>query len=392
MRMSERLTWGCERIQCSCTIYSLLIFPATNQATHHQGKRCPESPDEGRGERIPNGILGEDGYCFDLFENDESLLLYLEKKIDEAHLKIMTRTSDKEKKVPKIPRPASTIILVREYEGSLQIYLLKRSRKSAFFPGFYVFPGGGVDVEDRDVVFWINHVDLGWDDIAHRFNGGLSKEDALAFSVSAVRETFEEAGIMLAKEDFDRGAFQRIIQKRNAHDLEQGWLREWVIAENRGLCLSLLSRWAHWITPEGFKGRFDTRFFLARLPFGQECMPDTRETTHGIWLTPETGLAGNQRGEIPLSPPTIVTLHELLSYSTMKELEKALITRHWGEARLPRLIPLHEGAVILQPWDPMLQEETPHIVDKIDLSIVPIGEPFSRLLLHNGLWRPIWSE
>jgi 8-oxo-dGTP pyrophosphatase MutT (NUDIX family) len=350
------------------------------------------SDDEERGERIPDGILGEDGYCFDLFENDESLLLYLEKKIDEAHINIMTRTSGEEEKDPKIPRPASTIILVREYEGSLQIYLLQRSHKSTFFPGFYVFPGGVVDVEDRDVEIWQNHVDLGDADISLRFNGRLSKGDALAFGVSAIRETFEEAGVMLAKGDSGRQAFQRIIQKRNSHELVKGWLREWATAENIILSLSQLSRWAHWITPERFKSRFDTRFFMAHLPFEQECSPDARETTHGIWLTPEAGLTGNQQGEIPLSPPTIVTLHELLPYSTMKELKKALITRLWGEARLPRLIPLHEGAIILQPWDPMLHEDPQHIIDNADLSIAPVGEPFSRLWLHNGLWRPIRYE
>ena len=99
------------------------------------------------------------------------------------------------------------------------------------------------------------------------------------------------------------------------------------------------------------KPRYDTRFFVASLPPGQHCQPDARETTHGIWISPEKGLAGNLAGEIPLSPPTLITLHQFLKYPTLKALEKEAKIRQWGKVCLPRLVPLDQGTVIVEPWD-----------------------------------------
>jgi hypothetical protein len=292
-------------------------------------------------------------------------------------------------KTSKIPRPASTIILVRQHQDALQVYLIRRSIDSSFFPGFYVFPGGGVDAEDRGVEKWQGHIDLTPDAVLKRFKGGMSIEDAMAFGISAIRETFEEAGVMFMEEDIGSQTLQKIHQRRLIRDLGKGWLWEWVFTESQTLSLSRLARWSHWITPELFKSHFDTRFFIARMPSHQDCCPDNHEMTDDLWITPEEGLAMNHRGDIALSPPTVVTLHELLPYTTLNALKKELYTHAWGTARRPRLVPLSEGAVILQPWDPLIDQDTQDIIKDLDLSIIPVGESFSRLWLHNGLWRPI---
>jgi len=288
-------------------------------------------------------------------------------------------------------RPASTVVLVRAHGTGFQVYLLKRSGQSRFFPGTYVFPGGTVASEDRDADLWLRHSDLDLPGVEKRLGGTLPATEMLAYGVAAVRETFEEGGVLLASRarEIDSGV-QAICETRKVKRLSKGWFREWAVSGEWHLQLSRLAPWAHWITPEMFKPRFDTRFFLVFVPMDQECSPDREETTHGIWVTPEQGLAGNLRGEIPLSPPTLVTLHELLQHKTLNELQDEISRRGWGEPRLPRVIPMEKGAVILEPWDPMIHEKDvgldPAALTKL---ILPVGESFSRLWLYEGLWRPV---
>jgi 8-oxo-dGTP pyrophosphatase MutT (NUDIX family) len=288
------------------------------------------------------------------------------------------------------PRPASTVVLTRQGRDGLEVYLLKRSGSSRFFPGNYVFPGGAVDREDLDAAFWQDHVDLGREEISKRLGGGLSEEYTFGHGVSAIRETFEEAGVLLAHQDEGkREEIERMCRCRSDGGLAKSWLKEWVISEGWLLSFSRLVPWAHWITPEAMKLRFDTRFYVALMPAGQVCAPDAKETTHGLWISPEAALSSNLRREVLLSPPTLVTLHELLPYSTISDLGAEAQRKPWGEARMPRLIKLEKGAVLLEPWDPTIHEE--HVIDEEELGgkVLPVGEPFSRLWLNDGVWRPV---
>ena len=101
------------------------------------------------------------------------------------------------------PKPAATVILIRDDEGELQTYLLRRSRRSSFFPGYYVFPGGAVDQGDKDSEFWLNHSDMNMEELTKRFGGDNSGEDILAYCVAGIRETFEEAGALIAGDGED---------------------------------------------------------------------------------------------------------------------------------------------------------------------------------------------
>jgi len=287
-------------------------------------------------------------------------------------------------------RPASTVILAREREGELQIYLLKRSAKSRFFPGTYVFPGGAVEPEDHMNGSWEAHVDMDREGISERFGSGLSVDEAVAYGVSAIRETFEEAGVFLGKgKEQDRADLARLCDRRLAGDLHKGWFRAWVVSGGWTLAFSSLAPWAHWITPELMRKHFDTRFFVAYMPADQTCSPDEKETTQGIWISPEGALIGNLQGEIALSPPTVVTIHELLSYKSLRELKDEVGNRSWGETRFPRLVPLSKGAMLLQPWDPMRHEDAEINPDGLEKAILPVGAPFSRLWLHEGIWKPV---
>ena len=291
---------------------------------------------------------------------------------------------------PAKPRQAATVILARQEGLEFQVYLLKRSLKSGFMAGNYVFPGGTVDLEDRDTNFWKSRVDIEPETISSRFGGNLSVEEALNYCVAAIRETFEEAGIFLAhRKEQTKRDLERLNDMRMTSGLPKGWLRDFVTDEGWIMQLTGLGRWSHWITPELMPKRYDTRFFIVFMPEGQECLPDLIETTRGIWISPEKGLAGNIKGDIPLSPPTLVTLHELLKFPTLKALKKEMKTRTWGEALLPRLIASHQGKMIVEPWDPMFNQEGDIKVTDLAKEILPPGEPFSRIWFNKGLWQPV---
>ena len=289
---------------------------------------------------------------------------------------------------PKII-PAATVILTREQAGKLQIYLLKRSPHSGFMAGYFVFPGGTVEDHDRQFDIFSNHCDMTSGEISSRFGSEFSLEQTLAYCVAAIRETFEEAGVCLFHRE-NHPAADLAAGLRLSTGLEKGWLLKLIAKENCRLALSSLSRWSHWITPVLMKRRFDTLFFLADMPSNQCCRPDEIETVQGVWLSPAEALAGNMAGKIPLSPPTLVTLHDLLKYTKLSSLRAENHSRHWGQKRLPRLVPLGQGAVIIEPWDPMYHQKQITIDPEcLPASILSIGESFSRIWCDNGIWKPI---
>lgn len=289
----------------------------------------------------------------------------------------------------KAPKEAATIILVRPRAGQIQAYLLKRSTKAKFMPGNYVFPGGMLDGCDGDIDKWRELIDLSFEEIHQRFGGGLSTEKALSFCVAAIRETFEEAGVLLAETQMKNPTDQENL-RGNQNNFQPGWFGD--VAKTHGWCLSLerLFRWAHWITPSAMKYHYDTRFFVAAMPSGQTCRPDQKETSAGIWIDPQGALEANMAGRLVLSPPTLVTLHMLLPFDGYADFMEALISRPWGPAIQPRFFVLPQGAVIIQPWDPQFDMAKPEIEpETLKNRVLPVGADFSRLWMQNGVWRPV---
>jgi 8-oxo-dGTP pyrophosphatase MutT (NUDIX family) len=293
-------------------------------------------------------------------------------------------------------RQASTVILVRERNEKIEIYLLRRSASSGFMGGLYVFPGGVVDPEDRDFKGWSPFLDLGQEDIDKKLGAdAFWGEDVLGFSIAAIRETLEEAGVLIAvTENKVRAELDYICEYRLSKELARSWFREKIMEKKLILALSHLNGWSHWITPKLMKKRFDTRFFMVFMPEGQSCRPDDKETEHGIWLTPQKALELNLELTVPLSPPTIVTLTELLQYNTLEDLRQELKKRTWGEAIAPQLVPSSNGPVILEPWDSQYSSDSKINIPQIDTKklhkkILPSAYPFSRLWCDRGVWKPV---
>ncbi|MEJ2638930.1 MAG: hypothetical protein P8010_05090 [Desulfosarcinaceae bacterium] len=214
-------------------------------------------------------------------------------------------------------RPASTLILIREQEGAPAVYITQRSRKSRFMGGSYVFPGGKVDAGDEDAIYWTRKGDISREAVARRLHDPSMEMIFVAFAVAAIRETWEEAGVLLADlGDSGDGLLTQLQTLREDRGLDADWLRTHLMANGAALAFSSLWPWSHWITPEAMHTRFDTRFFIAFLPEGQICRPDLHETPEGRWMTPSDALDANEQGRLRLSPPTLVTLHSLLAYET----------------------------------------------------------------------------
>jgi 8-oxo-dGTP pyrophosphatase MutT (NUDIX family) len=218
------------------------------------------------------------------------------------------------------PRDAATVVLLRDGSGGLQVYLLRRVSSMAFAAGATVFPGGSVDPRDAHLpdTYWSGPKPVEW-------TGALSAGADLARALvcAAVRETFEESGVLLAGLHGDD-----VVEDTRGEDWEADRLalidRSLSFAafcERRGLMLraDLLRPWAHWITPEIETRRFDTRFFVAALPSGQRTRDVGGEADVVAWLAPQDALDRQAQGEIALMPPTMVTLGELAAYTSVAE-------------------------------------------------------------------------
>jgi 8-oxo-dGTP pyrophosphatase MutT (NUDIX family) len=204
-------------------------------------------------------------------------------------------------------RPASTILLLRDGEKDIEIFMMVRHHQIEFNSGALVFPGGSVDAGDKEIVA---RADL------YSGGEGLSESDR-GFRIAAIRETFEESGILLAR---PRGSSDLISAARAGEiaDAHRVALNEGKISfasiltgNDLVLALDLLVPYAHWITPEGMPKRFDTWFFLAAAPPEQVGAHDGRESTDSIWVTPRDALAGNDTGRFKLPFPTTRNLIKL---------------------------------------------------------------------------------
>ncbi len=288
-------------------------------------------------------------------------------------------------------RDAATVVLVQEANSRLEIYLLKRSTKSGFMGGLYVFPGGHVDEQDKGLENWKPYIDFSADQIEKNLSDqNFPIEKALSFSIASIRETLEEAGVFIAsKINQTQNDYDDFAKLRLNRDLSPSWFKDKIIEDNWTLSLSNLGKWSHWITPELMKKRFDTRFFVAFMPENQACVPDNMETEHGIWLTPQKALEQNLKGVIPLSPPTIVTLTQLSEFKTLEAFKAEMKTHTWKDPIAPRLVPSRKGPVILEPWDDECNTDKTIDMSDIEKKVLPPGSAFSRIWCDKGLWKPV---
>lgn len=212
---------------------------------------------------------------------------------------------------PATPRRAATVALVRDGDEGAETYLLRRVATMAFAARMHVFPGGGVDPRDSDErVPWAGPTVEDWALVL-----GVGAADAAGLVCAAVRELFEECGVLLAGPGPDA-----VVGDLSAEQWEDDRLalldRSLALSqllERRGLVLrsDLLRAWSRWCTPAFEPRRYDTWFFVARLPQGQLARDVGGEADHAAWVPVRAAVEGHERGDVALMPPTVVTLEEL---------------------------------------------------------------------------------
>lgn len=241
--------------------------------------------------------------------------------------------------VPATPRPAATIILMRDRDDGLEVLLLRRVRTAGFVPGAYVFPGGRVDAEDAGAAV-LEHIDgLTSDEAEQRLELVAGRPPAMAYYLAALREAFEETGILVghtgagaapatAAEDATVDGVRKDLMDDHVSFAE---------ALERMACRldgGAVAYVGHWITPEVESRRYDTRFFAAEVRSGARAVVDPREMTDAVWLTPAAALDRQEQGTLPMVFPTIRTLEQLTPHRRAGDALAAL-----GGSPVPTLMP-----------------------------------------------------
>ena len=243
---------------------------------------------------------------------------------------------------PATPRPAATVVLMRPVSrnrGGLEVLLLRRIRSAGFVPGAWVFPGGRVDDGDADPRL-VSQLD----------DPGGAPASAL---VAAIREAFEETGILLARDargDHAPPAASDPDVDRLRIDLLEGALSFLEILDHGPWRMDpdAVGYIAHWITPEAEPRRYDTRFFAAAVAAGTPERIHDAELTHSAWLTPAEALHRHADGELPMIFPTIKTLEALRPFESPAE----VLEYHRGReipAILPTLVHTPTGVGVRMP-------------------------------------------
>ena len=227
-----------------------------------------------------------------------------------------------------VPRPAATVTLVRDTPRGFEVLMMQRNFQSVFMPGMHVFPGGAVDRHDSS------------EDIAALCTG-LTDADAsrklgiasggLAYWIAAIRESFEEAGILLACNDQgeivtleDTVRAERFHSYRSRVEHGEHPLSDMLRDEGLQLPLQQMTYFSHWITPIGAPRRYDTRFFVAAAPASQKPLHDNRETINHVWVRPGEALDKNKQKQFDMRTPTVHTLRLFAEHDSVASLVKRM--------------------------------------------------------------------
>lgn len=251
------------------------------------------------------------------------------------------RSVDQPVDSPAEPKPAATVVLLRDGHDGMEALLLKRHRSSGFVPGAYVFPGGRTDSADAEAE--LKQFAMNFD------RHGVPEH----FWFGAVREVFEETGILLARANDDEWM-------PDTSDASMEALRLKLMDDDASLLtviqscecridFSSMVYFAHWITPIAEPRRYDTRFFAAGLPADRNVKADPREMTDAVWLTPKRALARFKEGTLPMVFPTVRTLEQLADFTNVAQALDFLRTRD-VEPILPRLVRTEAGVgIVIDP-------------------------------------------
>jgi len=288
---------------------------------------------------------------------------------------------------------ASTIIVLRDTEDGPEVFLLRRARKSSFMPNVYVYPGGRLDPEDCTPEAAARVRGLTPDDARRRLGEDLPGLTALGLFLAGIRETFEEAGILLARrrgEDdlidltSDPEVARRFAAHRdrlNAYELS---MSAFAADEDLIFDLSDVHEFSRWITPFFESKRFDARFFVAIAPEHQRPLHDSKETTDSAWLAPKRAVQMYQDGELELAPPTLATLVQLARFSTSAEIV-AHAEQHVPAICLPHFAERDGAMTLMLPGD----ADYPHDDERYPDATTPVHD-ITAMVMDDGQW--VWVE
>jgi 8-oxo-dGTP pyrophosphatase MutT (NUDIX family) len=252
---------------------------------------------------------------------------------------------------PAVPRDAATVALLRDTPTGPEVYTLRRQRTMAFGAGMHVFPGGSVDPRDTDpTIGWVGPAPAVWGAVF------AAPEDlARALVCAAVRETFEESGVLLAGPDAgnvvaDTSGADWESDRRRLIDRELSFSE---FLHRRGLAVraDLLRPWAHWITPLIEPRRFDTRFFIAAMPAGQLTREFGEEADEVEWLAPAIAVQRFRDATMQMMPPTLITVAELAEFDSVAAALAGAAARTVAPVE-PRVLVEAEDASLVLPGDP----------------------------------------
>ncbi len=240
---------------------------------------------------------------------------------------------------PATPSPAATLMLLRSGHRGLEVLLLKRGARTRFIPGAYVFPGGRVDPEDASPhhLAFVEKSSMKGAPALMEVTPG--EPPPMAFVIAALRETFEETGILLdAASEIPRSVPMKGREPGSLmrQELHQGRLEFSSVLDRLEATLGVerITYVGHWTTPVQERYRYDTRFFASEVPSTCAAYPDGVEMVESLWLTPSEALDRNRQGLLPLVIPTMVTLESLAPFDSPGAAIQAL-----GGREVTRLLP-----------------------------------------------------
>jgi 8-oxo-dGTP pyrophosphatase MutT (NUDIX family) len=292
-----------------------------------------------------------------------------------------------------VPAPidSATVIVVREAADAFQVLLVERHANSRAFAGAHVFPGGVVDPEDAAAPLHDASPRLTPAAALRRLGEKTTPAAALAIWVAAIRELFEEAGLLLARVAGVPVAFDDVATRARFREHRAALLAgamtfaDLVAAERLELATDALHYFSRWITPVSVPRRYDARFFVARLPAGQEPLHDERETISTAWLSPGAALARARAGTMVLTPPTVRTLDDLDALGTSARVV-AVADARVVTPILPKPVQVDGCMAVLYPGDADYDAALP------GASLVSAGAGRrNRVIMQDGSWLSIRS-
>ena len=294
------------------------------------------------------------------------------------------------------PNPAvdaATIIILREAPDGFQVFMVRRHSKSGFMADRYVYPGGKLDETDCTQVAARHIEGLTPQQATERLEEDVEPLRATGLFLAGIRETFEEAGILLARrageealidltsDEYVAKTFRQY--RKQLMDYEVA-LSEVAEAEDLIFPIDRLGYFAHWITPHVEPKRYDTRFFVAIAPESQRPLHDERETTDSVWIRPADAVDDNQDGDFLLAPPTLRTMQQLSDF------DSAEAVLEWAQAHHPPTILPHmeqrDGRIwLFLPGDEEFPADEPSYE-----TAEPVDDEVTRMVAEDiGLWRVV---